>query len=73
MASDSKKIRQWEISTDSGPFLFVANNKELAHDHAIMLRDDPDFVKDYGTVLVSDNLHEKVRYISVRFTKWVHE
>ncbi len=73
MASDSTMIRQWEISTDSGPFLFVADNKELAHDHATMLRDDPDFVKDYGAVLVSDNLIEKVRHIAVRFKRWVYE
>jgi len=64
-------IRQWEISTESGPFLFVAEDKELAHAHATMLRDDPDFVNDYGAVLVSDNLNEKVRSIAVRFTRWV--
>lgn len=67
------KIRQWEISTESGPFLFVADNKELAYDHAIKLRDDSDFVNKYGTVLVSDNFNEKVRYIAVRFKRWVDE
>ncbi len=66
-------IRQWEISTDMGTFAFVAESKQLAHDHAVMLRDDPDFVKEYGRVFVSDNLNEKVKHITVRFSKWVEE
>lgn len=66
-------IRQWEISTESGPFLFVADNKELAHDHVTKLRGDSDFVNKYGVILVSDNLNEKVRSIAVRFKRWVNE
>ena len=66
-------IRQWEISTESGPFLFVADNKELAYDHATKLRNDSDFVNKYGVVLVSDNLNEKIRGIAVRFKRWVDE
>lgn len=64
------KQRAWEITTERGPFAFVAESKVLAHDHATTLRDDPSFVKDYGQVLVSDNVDEKVRAISVRFVGW---
>ncbi len=66
-------IRQWAISTDMGTFHFVAESKVLAHDHAVMLRDDPSFTAEYGRVFVSDNLNEKVRHITVRFDQWVEE
>lgn len=64
------KQRAWEITTERGPFAFVADSKVLAHDHAMMLRDDPSFVKEYGQVLVSSNVNEKVRAISVRMVGW---
>lgn len=68
------KQRTWEITTARGKqfdtFIFFAENKELAHAHAVMLRDDPNFVKDHGKVLLSDNVDEKVRAIAVRFAGW---
>jgi hypothetical protein len=68
------KQRTWEFTTADGKqfdtFTFVAENKQLAHDHAMMLRDDPGFVKEHGSVLVSPNVDEKARNISVRFVGW---
>ncbi len=63
-------IREWEISTQKGAFTFVAENKTLAHDHAMCLKLDPAFGREHGEVLVSGNVDERVRFIGVRFVGW---
>ena len=65
------KVKYWEITTKSGPFKFYANDKALAHSHAMTLRNDTYFTDKHGAVLVSDNVNEKVRAIAVRFVGWV--
>lgn len=68
------KIREWEITTykngEYSTFTFVAENKELAHDHAMTLKYDPDFRYAVGRPMVSDNINERVRSIAVRFIGW---
>lgn len=65
------KQREFEITTDNGPFRFLADSKELAHAHAMQLRSDKRFVERHGDVIVSDNVDESIRHISVRFKQWV--
>lgn len=67
------KIREWEITHrkngEYGTFRFVAENKELAHAHAMNLKYDP-LDNSLGWVMVSDNIDERVRDIAVRFVGW---
>ena len=69
------KIREWEITTrkngEYGTFRFVADNKELAHDHAMTLKNDP--FCNLGWVMVSDNINERVRELAVRFVGWTEK
>lgn len=69
-------IRQWEITTrkngEYGTFLFVAENKELAHAHAMELKYNP-LDDSLGWIMVSDNIDERVREIAVRFKRWVYK
>ena len=68
------KTREWEITTrkngEYGTFTFAADNKELAHDHAMTLKHDIDFEYLHGKVMVSDNINERVRSIAVRCIGW---
>lgn len=71
----SEMIRQWEITVrkngEFDTFLFVAENKELAHDHAMTLKYHP-LDHELGVIMVSDNVNERVRDIAVRFKRWVY-
>lgn len=71
----SEMIRQWEITCrKDGKYFtheFVAENKELAHDHAMTLKYNP-LSDELGWVMVSDNINERVREIAVRFKRWVY-
>ena len=62
--------KMWQINVvnDGQPevFEFQADNKALAHSHAMSLKHDPGFHQ----VLVSDNLDERVRSVAVRFVGW---
>jgi len=67
------KQRTWNVTVEKDgeqfEFLFYADNKELAHAHAVTLRDHP--ISDhFDRVLVSDNVDEKVRAVGVRFAGW---
>ena len=71
------KVREWEITTRKdgkySTFRFCADNKELAHDHAMTLKHDIDFEYLHGKVMVSDNVNERVREIAVRFVGWTED
>lgn len=69
------KTREWEISTRNdagewGTFRFAAENKALAHDHALTLQADPGFVAKHGEVMYSGDYDESVRAIAVRMVGW---
>lgn len=51
-------------------FRFCAENQQLAHSHAMHLKYDTEFTEQRGEVMVSDNPHERVRQVAVRFIGW---
>ena len=69
------KTREWEVTVvpegqcfgNRETFTFFADNKALAHSHAMQLKYDPGFKFE---VLVSDNESEHVRAVAVRFIGW---